>query len=269
MINAEMIANSDWLIRNTRLTVLDAEYQSLIIGAIRQKFDAAIDAGDVKYLYEIIFHYLNTNTLFSEKKIYDEYFNEIKNSESLKILTKNLHDDASGPASRIIGEARDMYTEVLKKYLCLAIEEMKDIDVYYFDAKNIHFYNLSVYAMFNVRPHNVYEIWYVSYHMDKRLGSAMTKLADFTLEEGESDPVTQFITKYNRENSAFPIKSTNFVGVSALTPKDSMKTISLVKDIVFLNKLFYDQYQFNADVLKDMQQLLHEKNALPFKLHIL
>lgn len=269
MINADMITNSDWLINNSMLTVLDLEYQGFIIEAIRQKFETAIAGGDVKYLYEIIFHYLNTNTLFSEKKMYDEYFNEIKNSESLNMLIKDLKENPEGIGLSILNQARTMYTEVLNKYLELAVNEMSDTDVYYFDIKNIHFYNLSIYAMFNVRPHDMYELWYLSYHMDKKLGSAMTKLAEFKLEENESDPVKKFIDEYNRTNQATPIKSTNFVGVSALTPKDSFKIISLVKDIIMLNKIFYDQYQFNSNVLKDMQQLLHEKNALPFKLHIL
>lgn len=264
-VNNEMIAAADWMIYDLK-NMFDMEIQSYRALAMEQKFKAAVLNRDVSKLREIVFHFLNINALNADRKLYDEHFKEIRNNECLTAFVDDLGADKDGKAARILMQINDVYTRIMSENLKLALDTMADVKVVYFDPKNIHFYNTEAHILFNVGSCDVFELWKAEFDTVNRFGSDMEFVRSFQMKLGSIDDFKTFVKSHNRENMSKRIRSGNFAVATSETAKDAKSVVSIVKDIILLNKIFYDNGQFNQRVLADIQKILIDKKTFPFKL---
>ena len=263
----QMIAKPDWMITSSEKAMLDVEQQLYIALALEQKFNAAAKKKDLTKFYEIVFHFLNINTLSVDNKLYDTHFREINGNEYLATFVQDLCNDKEGNAATIIKQIGEVYTRIMSNYMKLAIETLADIEITYMDDKNMHYYNAEVFVLFNVKPHEHYELWRLVFNTNSTMGSSMTKLETFSdMKKGETADFREYVKEYNRKNMMNRIHSGNFCTAISDVAKDSRSVTSVIKDIILLNKIFYDKSQFNKNVLKDMLQVIIEKKTFPFKL---
>ena len=262
----DMIATPDWMIYQDQSSLLDIERQSYMAFAMEQKFNNAIANNDVTKLYEIVFHFLNINALQTDRKLYDANFREIRDNQYLAQFVDNLVTERDGDAAQIISQINDVYTRIISKYMKFAIETLNGVNVTYFDSQNIHYSNLETYLLFNIKPHEFYELWKVSYKTETTLGSEIEHLENFEMKAGQITHFKDFIRTYNRKMPVSRIRSGNFAAITCDTAKNSKSIVSLVKDTILLNKIFYDKNQFNPKVLPHIYQIVIDKNTFPFKL---
>lgn len=265
-IKTEMIASPAWMVQGAGSNMFDDERQMYMALAMEQKFGAAIKSGDMTKLYEIVFHFLNINALSADRKLYDEHFHEIRGNEQLAAFVDDLGSDKDGLAARIISQINDVYTRILLKYTKLAMGMMGDVNVIYFDPKNIHYNNLEAYVLFNVKPHDAYELWKIEFRTENKLGSSMEHMQDFEMKAGSTDAFKDYVRAYNRKNPVSRMRSGNFAVAMCDTAKESRSIVSIVKDTILLNKIFYDKNQFNSKVISDINQIVTDKKTFPFKL---
>lgn len=262
----EMIAKPGWMVDIDADGVLDPEMQMYQALAMEQKFKRFISAEDATKLYEIIFHFLNINTLASESKLYDEHFKEIRENENLSVFIGDLRAAKNGAASKIVSQINKTYTSILTEYIDFVINEMIGTNVAYMNPSNMHYSNTEVYVLFRMQSCNEYELWKVEFRTDNRLGSSMEKLANFELAPGKAEDIKNFVRAYNRANPISRIRSGNFIIAESETAKPAVNIVSIIKDIVMLNKIFYERNQFNQDVLFEIQRVVVDKKTFPFKL---
>lgn len=265
-IKTEMIASPEWMVHGADTDTFDDERQMYIALAIEQKFDAVIKSGDVSKLYEIVFHFLNINALVADRKLYDAHFREIRGNEQLTAFVDNLDADKNGQAARIISHINNIYTKILLKYTKFVINVASDVGILYFDKKNIHYRNLEIYVLFNVKPHENYELWKITFKTENKLGSEMEHLRNFEMKAGEINEFKEYVRSYNRKNPISRIRSGNFVAATCDTAKESKSIVSIIKDTILINKIFYEKNQFNPNVLSDINQIVVDKKTFPFKL---
>ena len=266
IIKTEMIAAPDWMIYDNRDELFDIERQQLMAMAMEQKFTNAIKTGDVTKLYEIVFHFLNINALRADRKLYDEHYREIRDNKYLTDFVKNLGSETDGDAAQIINKINGVYTRILSGYLKFVIEMMGGVGMVYFDTRNIHYSNVEAYVLFNIKPHDNHELWKIEFKTENKLGSEMKCLGHFTMAKGNISEFKEFVQAYNRKRPVSRIRSGNFAAAVCDSAKDSKSVVSIIKDIIMLNKVFYDKDQFNPRVLIDINQILVDKNTFPFKL---
>lgn len=265
-VKMEMIAKPDWMIYDDTRDMFDVEKQLYILLAMEQKFNAAMKSGDVTRFYEIVFHFLNINSLNADRKLYDAHFREIKGNKYLAEFVSDLGTDKNGPAAQIVQQANEVYTRIISSYMNFAIGEISDSVAVYFDPKNIHYFNTEVFVLFNVKPHDNRELWRVTFNTDANLGSTMSHIGDFEMRAGETDDFRKFVREFNKANPVNRVRAGNFVAVTSDSARDSKNVVSVIKDIILLNKIFYEKMQFNGRVLHDMQQIIIDKKTFPFKL---
>lgn len=263
-VAVEMIAQPDWVLRSSNM--LDDEMQQYLTLAMEQKFDAAIKAEDVTKFYEIIFHFLNINTLKADNKLYDEHFKEISGDEKLSLFVKNMNMEKSSPANTILMQINEVYTRILTKYVKLAIRTISNVSVSYLDPKSIHYMNSEAYVLFNIKSCDEYELWKISFNTDIALGCAIEYMANIEMKTGDIEDFKSFVKEYNRENQISRIRLGNFAIAQCDNVKDSKSVVSVIKDIIILNKIFNGRDKFNGRVLNDILQTLIDKKTFPFKL---
>lgn len=260
-----MIAQPDWIFNDP--DVLDVERQLYMTLALEQKFNAAADDGDVTRLYEIIFHFLNINALTADHKMYDQYFKEIRGNDRLSTFINDMRKEDSR-AEQIMSQTNQVYTRILTRYIDMAMNIVSGIEILYFDPKNIHHTNIEIYVLFNVKPHNQYELWKAEFKTELELGNGLSKLCDIEMSEDDISEFKSWVRAYNRKNPVSRIRSGNFAAATCDSAKDAKNIVSVIKDIILLNKIFYDKNQFNPKVLNDISKLVGEKKTFPFKLQL-
>lgn len=265
-VKTQNVANPDWMMHEDKGAMLDVERQMYTALAMEQKFKESLSKRDASKLYEIIFHFLNINSLLSDSKLYDMQFKEITGNKHIETFVENMRAETDGPAKQIISNINAAYTRILTEYIEFALNVLADTNITYLDDKNIHYINDEVYVMFNVSACNHYELWKLNFSASAKMGCDMKKLGTFEITGTETDNVKSFIDEYNSTRVTDKIKKSNFVMAICDRAKDSKNVISIIKDTVFLNKIFYGPDQFNPKIVSHIQQVMSEKKTFPFKL---
>lgn len=263
----KMIAKPDWMIYEDPSDMFDVERQGYMMLALEQKFNDALKSNDVTKFYEIVFHFLNINALKSDRKLYDEHFKEIQGNKYLAAFVEDMGTDKDGAAQQVINKIHEVYTRIMSAYLKLAISTIADASAVYFDPQNMHYYNTEAFVLFNIKPHEEYELWKVMFRTEIILGSAITKMKRFSgMKAGQTEELREYVNAYNEKNPDAMIRSGNFCTVTCEKAKDAKSVVSVIKDVILLNKIFYNEMQFNPKVLYDIQQIIIDKKTFPFKL---
>ena len=244
---------------------LDTEYMYYILMANKQKFDKEIKAGKINHFFELIFHYLNLNTLLSEHKVYDEYMDRFVN-ESLELFIENFKDGMEeSDAYHVIKSTNNIYAQILTQYLKMCIEIYSNLD-FFTKNLNVHKENNIIYLFLNIANCNIFEIWKVHYSLKNKFGNKIQLVGNIEVTSESLHEYQEYVKKYNSKNKNGQITESNTIGITIKKSIDTKKVAILVKDIVMLNKLFYGNGPFNLDILKDMESVLHNKKMFPYKL---
>jgi hypothetical protein len=263
----KMIVAPDWFIADGIAKLYDSERLEYKLLAIEQKFNVFIDKNDLSHFYELIFHYLNLNTLLSEHTIYSEYFKLIKSSDDLNLMAKDLVDNYDkGLAFDAIQRINDVYLRIFKKYLSIAIKYIGDIDIH---LKNnfVHNEDQTNYIISNISSSNVYELWKVNYRLSNKLGFNMEKVENFVIDNDNFNEYEAKMSELNKSLSN-PITSKNIIGLEVTKAINTINIMHLISCIMLLNKLFYGKQKFNAKVLQDLHTVVESRKMFPYKLAV-
>jgi hypothetical protein len=265
-VKTDMIATPDWMLHSDESNLFDSEMQMYQALSMEQKFAGAVKANDATRLYEIVFHFLNINALKSDSKLYDEHFKEIRGNDALAAFAKDLSSNNDGTAARIVGQINEVYTRILAAYIAFAIREIAGAKIKYFDPRNVHYMNVEAYALFSIKPHEYHELWQMEFKTENKLGNEIQRMQDFKMKVGDTKEFKDYVRAFNRKNPISRIRSGNFIMIECDDAKDSKNIVSIVKDIILLNKIFYERNEFNPSVLVEIQQVIADKKTFPFKL---
>ena len=93
-LNPKLVLDPMWL---CQANFVDLEYYTYILLDAKQKYLTNLDS-DFSNFYEIVFHYLNLNTVIADKKVYDSHLNVVRSHEKLMEIVTQLaqSDDSNG-----------------------------------------------------------------------------------------------------------------------------------------------------------------------------
>lgn len=262
-----LIMRPDWMIDDNADKMLDDERQMYMTMSFEQKFKAAIAACDFSGMYELVFHFLNINALTADGKMYDANFKEITGCTTLNVFAGMINDENCA-ASKIVARINKTYYEVLQEYMDAAIKYMHGVKMEYFNAKNVHHSNSHVYVIAGDDMSNAYELYRITYSRDATLGNMITKIADMMLDEINIAEFKTIAAEINKKRNTPRISALNTIFVRHPHTLNRASVITLIKDIVLLNKIMRGKNQFMPEILRSVSAIIREKKTLPFKLII-
>ena len=266
-IKSRMIMDAEWMISGEPAQFLDHERSYYMLMASKVKFDKEIEAGILNNMYEIIFHYFNLNSLMSDGVMFSPKYERISNVSNINDFFSGLKKNADGP-TRIIQKANEIYADILRKYMSIALRTYGMISVFTKNS-NIHKQN-SIYLIMNIASCDVYEIWQINYNTEVDLGSAVKCIKNISVSKNDISAYTEFVKSYNdskkKKNADQQITENNTIGISVEQATDTKNVVFILRDTIMLNKLFNYQNPVNTKILHDINDVLVKQNTFPYKI---
>ena len=263
----KMIAKPDWFVADGVDKFYDRERLGYLLMAIEQKFNTHIDKDDLSHFYELIFHFLNLNTLLSEHVLYSEYFVLIPSNKDVDEIVKNLTNKYDeGNAFKSIQLMNQVYLRILRNYLNLAIKHIGNVDIH---LKNnyVHYDDQANYVISNVSSSNIYELWKLNYKISNKLGFNMERIENFTIDDTNFNEYEERMNSINKSMEN-PITAKNIIGMEITKATDVTNMMHLISSVLMMNKLFYGKAKFNAKVLQDLNLIIESRKTFPYRLAI-
>jgi len=266
---SKMILKPDWIINERHL--LDNEYQTYILKAAENKFYKQITKENMEHFYEIVFHYLNLNTIIGKGKLYDPYLKEYDKNKIDTFLTDfkagfKKQDNANdvNDTNVITKTAKDIFMSILNRYIDLGIQKMGNITPTY---KNDHIHvNNSIYPIIHVSHTNVYDIWKIDMALNESFGT-IQNINHFEWSDDNKDRILEFKEEYNKDKDEVDKISEYNTIILTLENAFSHKDIAyLIRDVMLLNKLFTGDQTFENNILINLKQIIDKENTFPYTL---
>lgn len=268
VLHNQMILPADWLIKSKH--VFDYEYQRyMVLGALK-KFENKIESNDLSGFYEITFHQLNLNAFISEGRLYSHRFIQYPKNDTKQVLedflkpTENI--DNQSITSNIIRDTKDLFFQTFDKYFDLMIKSIGNVNLIH-SNKMIHKEN-TIFILINVSGSDIYDLWKLEIDNPDEFGG---KIENVDHIRSNGDIVTDFrkyIDKYNKtESNKKKIKDTNTMLAHMKRAEDHKSSVYAIKDTIIFNKLFVGMnYNFNANIFMDLENIIREQKTFPYKL---
>ena len=257
-LNPKLVLDPMWL---CQANFVDLEYYNYILLDAKQKYLSNLEI-DFSNFYEIIFHYLNLNTIIADKKIYDSHLFEVMSHKNLLELIDKANETNS---KAIIKMALHIFADILKLYLDKQIKVLEHLQ-FHFNSVNIHKRD-KIYIVCKSTDLDKYEIFKLNTKSTKPLGYLITKVAILHipyLKQNEFKDelllVKPGLYDFEPEKNVIVVSGTEHTLIS--------NGICLTKYILLLNKIMNPAHGFDANVLLDYSRLLDKKNSIPFKLKV-
>ena len=260
-LNPKLVLDPMWL---CQANFVDLEYYNYVLLAAQKKYLTNLQ-NDFLNFYEIVFHYLNINTIIADKKVYDSHLNAVRAHSNLTNVVTQLaqSDDSSGKAIMKMGSK--ILSEVMQKYLEKQIPVLENLH-FHFNNTNIHKQE-KIYIVCKSTKLDRYEIYTLNTKSSRSLGYSISRKAVLTLPGlKNSEFRDRLLTEKPGLNDFQPEK--NVIVVSGTDHGVLSDGISLTKDIILLNKIMNPSHGFDANVLLDCNRLLEKKKPIPFKLKV-
>ena len=266
-IYMRMIKKPDWFLDKGYDGFIDLERLEYKLMAMEQSFNVFIDKDDLSHFYELIFHYLNLNTLLSENKIYTEYFQIVKKNEDIESITTDLLDNYDkGKAFQSIQLMNTFYLRMLKKYMTLAIKYIDDVNIR-INNQYIHYDDQNNYILSNITSSTTYELWKLNFRLSNKLGYNIQKVDNFIIDDTNFGEYETKMTTLNKDLPN-PITAKNLVGLEVGTTINNKNIMHLISSVIMMNKLFHGRMKFNTRVIHDIESMVESRKTFPYKLNI-
>ena len=237
----------------------DLEYYSYILLDANKQYLLNLD-NSLANFYEIIFHYLNLNTLITDKKIYDAQLKEIIDDPHLLRMIFEISSNSSSISSEILSFATSIFSNLILKYLDVQIKLLEQL-TFEIPNKRVHLLK-TIYIVH--RTFNIVSVYQLNTKSKKQLGYSLTLLTSIGLNSVD-ESYDSILSDLNIPELNY---SENTIFVNNILSDSNINDIFIIKDIILLNRLSKNKTDFNSNILFDYQRLLEKRKIIPFKLRV-
>lgn len=258
-LNPKLVLDPMWI---CQANFVDLEYYTYVLLDARQKYLSNLKDGFANF-YEIVFHYLNLNTIIADKKVYDSQLKVNRTHEKLLEIVSQLSQSEQSHGKEIIKAGSKILSEVMQTYLDKQIPVLEHLH-FHFNNNNIHKQD-TIYIVSRTNKSDHYSVYCLNTKSNRPLGYVITKKIDLFLPDLKHSEFKDRLLERRPELTDFsPEKNVIVVsGTDLVVPIDG---VCLIKDILLINRLMNPSHGFDANVLLDYNRLLEKKKSIPFKL---
>ena len=260
-LNPKLVLDPMWL---CRANFVDLEYYTYVLLDARQKYLRNLER-DFSNFYEIVFHYLNLNTVIADKKIYDSHLNAVRSHEKLTEIVTQLAQANESGAKQIVKACSSILVDVLKLYLDRQVPVLENLH-FHFNNSKIH-KQRTIYIVCKSDKLDRYEVYRLATDSKRSLGYAISRKAVLTLPGLKQNEFKSRLLAERPELTDFD-PDLNVIVVSGTDHVVLSEGIGLTKDIILINRIMNLSHGFDANVLLDYSRMLEKKNSIPFKLKV-
>ena len=255
----ELVLDPMWL---CQANYVDLEYYTYVLLDARKKYLSNLASGFGNF-YEIVFHYLNLNTVIADKKMYDSHLNVNRSHKNLMVIVSQLSQKNDTVGKGIVKMVTSTLAEVMRKYLDKQINVLENLH-FHFNNNSIH-KEVMVYLVCKSKTVNEYRIFKMNMRSQTPLGYSISDAICVNLPNLKH---SEFRERLMKENASFGdfVPGKNVMVVSGTDKINWQDGICLAKDTILLNRIVNPQHGFDANVMLDYNRLLEKKQAIPFKL---
>lgn len=260
-LNPKLVLDPLWLCQANHV---DLEYYTYIIMGARKTYLDNLENGFSNF-YEIVFHYLNLNTVIADRKIYDSQLNAVRSHKNILLIVSQLTQLDEAIGKRVVKMASNLLVEVMQAYLSKQVLELEKLH-FHFNNNFIHKQGKVYIVCTSIDP-DTYEVFKLNLKTKRKLGYSITHKAtlicpgikqnEFKDKLLEQNPL---LTDFSPEKNVIVVSGTNSI--------DLDEAISLTKDTILLNRVANPEHGFDANVLLDYQRMLDKRKAIPYKFKV-
>lgn len=258
-LNPKLVLDPMWL---CQANFVDLEYYTYILLDAKQKYLSNLN-NDFSNFYEIVFHYLNLNTVIADKKVYDSHLNAVRSHEKLMEIVTQLAQPNESNGKEIIKACSAILSEVMASYLKRQIPVLEHIH-FHLNNDQIHMQDV-IYIVSKSTKLDRYEVYRLNLKSKRSLGYSISRKAVLHLPGLKNLEFRQRLlevkpglTDFNPDLNVIVVSGTDHVVLS--------DGICLAKDIILVNRIMKPVHGFDPNVLLDYSRMLEKKKAIPFKL---
>ena len=245
---------------------VDLEYYNYVLLDAKQKYLADLKSGSFSRFHEILFHYLNLNTVIVDKGMYDSSYNFKKDDRHVMEIIASLTRSREEFGGEILRMGSTILAETLTEYLDIMLDKMAYTRLYFNSAK-LHKLD-SIYVATTQNRAKLNHIWKVA--KDKEVPFMIShehqlEINEFSFEDGEFD---ELLSQVKPEIKDFSAKKNVMVISSVKKIKDD-RLFELALATVVANKLLNHSSGFNSNILLDIKSTLERGQVIPYKLRSL
>ena len=258
-LNPKLVLDPMWI---CQANFVDLEYYTYVLLDAKQKYLCNLSTGFANF-YEIVFHYLNLNTIIADKKVYDSQLKVNRTHEKLLEIVSQLAQSDQSNGKEIIKVGSKILSEVMQEYLQKQIPVLEHLH-FHFNNTNIHKQD-TIYIVSKTNKTDQYSVYCLNTKSTRALGYSISKKIDLYLPDlKHSEFKDRLIERRPDLKDFLPEKNVIVVsGTDMIVPIDG---VCLIKDILLINKLMNPAHGFDANVLLDYSRMLEKKKSIPFKL---
>lgn len=259
-LKPELVLDPMWL---CQANYVDLEYYTYVMLAAKKKYLENLDSGFSNF-YEIVFHYLNLNTIIADKKVYDSHLRVTRSHKNLMVIVPQLTQGSDTVGKGIVKMAASIFGEVMHEYLKKQILFLENLH-FHFNNRLIHKEGF-VYLVRRV-DQITYEIFRLDMNVAEPLGYRIQLMATVDLPNLEDNQFSSQLLKAHPSMVDF-LPHRNVMLVTETGRIDGIDSITLAKDTILLNRLMSQTHGFDANVMLDYNRLLEKRQAIPFTLKV-
>jgi hypothetical protein len=261
-INPKQILDPTWICQAYKV---DLEYYTYLLLGAKQAYLKNLELGKFDNFYEIVFHYLNINTIISDGKLYDSGLNVINTNINLLSVISQLSQKTDSLGKEIIKETSLILAETMTEYLEKQILSLEKIH-FYFNNSWIHNQD-RVYLVCKTLEPDHYEIIKLNLKSTRNLGYSVSVMKTIKLPNlKENKFKDRLLKEMPLLNDFDPDKNVMVIGGGLNI--DPINRIYLAKDTILLNRIMNQLHGFDANALLDFHRLLEKQKSIPFKLKV-
>lgn len=259
-LNPTQVLDPTWICQAYKV---DLEYYTYLLLGAQQTYLKRLELGRFDHFYEIVFHYLNLNTVIADSKIYDAGLKPITADNNLMLLINQLAEKEDSQGKEIIRETSRIFAETMNQYLDKLIVSLDKIH-FYFNNNWIHKQESIYFVCKTIEPDN-YEIVKLALTDSQNLGYSVSTVAEVEFPGLKENQFKDRLLKKLPDLKDFdPEKNVMVIGGGVNI--DPVNRVCLAKDTVLLNRIMNHQHGFDGNVLLDFHRLLEKQKSIPFKL---
>jgi hypothetical protein len=260
-LNLKLVLDPMWICSASHF---DLEYYTYVLLGAKQTYLANLESGFINF-YEIVFHYLNLNTIIADKKVYDSQLNAVNSHFRIMELVSQLTNKEANDGKEIVKIASSVFGDVMLTYLKKQIPALENLH-FHFNNSQIHKQD-KVYIVCKSAKLDRYEVYLLNFKSKKNLGYSITRKVVLDLPDLKQNEFKKRLLERRPLLTDFN-SDLNVIVVSGMDQVVLENGVCLTKDIILLNKLMNLAHGFDANVMLDYERMLEKKKKIPFKLKV-
>ncbi len=261
-LNPKLVLDPMWL---CQANYVDLEYYTYVLLDAKQKYLKNLEV-DFSNFYEIIFHYLNLNTIIADKKLYNASLETVNSDRNLLEIVGTLaRKEDVGQGSQIVTAASDILGQTLREYLERQTSILKNMH-FYFNNVKLHREN-RIFIVCRSTETDTYDILKLNLESKRPLGCALTKSATVEIPNLKENEFRDRLLELKPTLTDFrPDKNVIVCTYDANVSQHD--AVFLTKDLIIMNRYVNFRNGFDSNAILDAYRLLEKKKSIPFKLKV-